>query len=136
MHVNYLAIALAGIASWILGALWYSPFLFGKKWQKEIGMTDEQFKKGNIAIIFGGSLLMMVLMAYGMYPWFVLQKSEGNLTLIHGFLQGIYFGVFFACASLGITYLYQRKSLKLFIIDGLFQVLMLGVAGLVLAFMI
>ncbi|MBA3710359.1 MAG: DUF1761 domain-containing protein [Planctomycetes bacterium] len=31
-HINFLAIPVAAIASFVLGGLWYAPFLFGKPW--------------------------------------------------------------------------------------------------------
>jgi hypothetical protein len=44
-------------------------------------------------------------------------------------------GVMFAAASMGINYLYQRRSLKLYLIDALYQVLGLALAGGVLGYM-
>ena len=52
-EVNWIAIVVAAVASFLLGGLWYSPVLFGKAWQRETGLTDEQLKKGNMAKIFG-----------------------------------------------------------------------------------
>ena len=37
-----LAALVSAIASFILGALWYSPLLFGNFWLKESGMTTEK----------------------------------------------------------------------------------------------
>ena len=48
---NLLAVIVAGIASFILGGLWYSPMLFGKAWQREAGLSDEQLARGNMAMI-------------------------------------------------------------------------------------
>jgi hypothetical protein len=44
ISINILAVILAAIVAFVLGALWYSPILFGKIWQKEIGFTGEDFK--------------------------------------------------------------------------------------------
>ena len=33
-YVNLLAVVVAALAAWILGALWYSPLLFAKAWVK------------------------------------------------------------------------------------------------------
>ena len=37
MHINYLAIIIAAVAQFIIGAIWYMP-LFGKLWGKIHGM--------------------------------------------------------------------------------------------------
>lgn len=38
VHVNYLAIVVAAIVVFVLGWLWYSPFLFYKPWMRARGM--------------------------------------------------------------------------------------------------
>ena len=46
--MNWLAIILAAVATMIVGALWYSPILFGKLWMKLSGMggdKDAEMKK-------------------------------------------------------------------------------------------
>ncbi len=39
MDLNYLAILIASFAQFVLGALWYSPILFGKQWMGIMGIT-------------------------------------------------------------------------------------------------
>ena len=39
MELNYLAILLASFAQFVLGALWYSPILFGKVWMDIMDVT-------------------------------------------------------------------------------------------------
>jgi len=48
MEVNYTLIVVATVAQFILGALWYSPLLFGKWWMQVMEatqMTKEELKK-------------------------------------------------------------------------------------------
>lgn len=45
VQVNYLAVLLAGVASMVVGFVWYSPMLFGKEWAKLMGFTNESIKK-------------------------------------------------------------------------------------------
>lgn len=40
MEVNYTYIVIATIAQFILGAVWYSPLLFGKWWMEFMDCTD------------------------------------------------------------------------------------------------
>jgi len=44
--VNYLAVLLASIVVFAIGAVWYSPALFFKPWAKSVGKTEEELKKG------------------------------------------------------------------------------------------
>ena len=50
--VNWLAVVLGAVAFFAVGALWYTV-LFGKIWQRESGLSEEQIKSGNPAMIFG-----------------------------------------------------------------------------------
>lgn len=131
MEINFLAIAAGAVAFWLLGTLWYSPLLFSKVWQKEVGLSDDQIRTGNMAMIFGGSLVFMFLMCFMLY--FVLMGHQAEeLTFTHGGFHGLLLGILVAASSMGINYLYQRKSIKLFLIDGLYQVLGLALAGAVM----
>ena len=132
MEFNYLAIALGGFGAWLLGALWYSPILFSKAWQKELGYTDEFVKKGNMALIFGLSLVCMMVMSFGLS--FVI-SAHPDIKWTHGFFHGCMMGFTMAAMSIGINYLYQQKSLKLYLIDAGYQILMLGVSGAIMAAM-
>ncbi|HXK35039.1 MAG TPA: DUF1761 family protein [Candidatus Paceibacterota bacterium] len=40
--MNWLAVILAALATMIVGALWYSPFLFGKLWLRYSGVMPGQ----------------------------------------------------------------------------------------------
>ncbi len=132
-NLNLLSILLAGLAAWGLGALWYSPLLFGKAWQKELGMSQEDLEGANMAVIFGSSFVLMLVMMVGMVP--ALLMGHDDISVGHGAFHGALFGLFFAAASMGINYLYQRKSLKLWFIDASYQVALLAIGGAVIAAM-
>ncbi len=130
MEINYLAVIVAGLAAWAVGSLWYSPVLFGKTWQKEVGLSDDDIKGANMALIFGTSALMMIIMAFGVAP--IVAAHSDDMAWHHGMFHGLMAGLFFVATSIAINYLYQRKSFKLFLIDAVYQVLILVIAGLVL----
>ncbi len=130
-NINFIALAIAAMASFGLGAAWYSPFLFGKAWQKELGFTDEYLKKGNMLAIFGSSLLLIFVMDLGLAV--ILQGNAGReVNALSGSLYGLLTGIFFVATSIGINILYQRKSLKLWAIDAGYQVLYLAMTGAIL----
>ena len=45
IDINFLAVLVATIVSMVLGALWYSPILFGKLWAKLSKFTEEDIEK-------------------------------------------------------------------------------------------
>lgn len=130
-HINYLAVLVAGVASFALGAIWYSPVLFAKRWQNELGFTDEYLRQANMPLVMGGSLVMMIIMALGNA---ILQQAiygaDGNLEL--GLKTGLMIGLFFSATTLAINYFYQRKSLMLWLIDALYQVFFCAIAGAII----
>ncbi len=130
-NINYLAVVVATLAAFALGALWYSPVLFSKVWQKEVGLTDETLKGANMAKIFGTCLVLTAVMAFGM-ALMLKGHDMGDLGLQIGLIHGLYVGVFFVGMSMGINYLYQRKSLKLWFIDAGYQIVFLGLQGLII----
>ena len=131
---SILSVVVAGVVSWVIGAAWYSPVLFSKPWQTEVGLSDEQITTGTpMAVVFGLSLVLMIVMAFGLS--FVIMAHGPDITWTHGAFHGMMTGIFFAATSMGINYLYQRRSIKLYLIDGVYQVLFLAVSGAILAAM-
>ena len=62
--INWWAVLIAGISSFVVGGIWYSPGLFGKAWMKENNFTEEQIKNGgNKGKIFGATLIFSLVMA-------------------------------------------------------------------------
>ena len=41
-HIHWLPVIGSAVAVFAIGALWYSPFLFGKAWVKDHGHTPEK----------------------------------------------------------------------------------------------
>ncbi|MEK6825408.1 MAG: DUF1761 domain-containing protein [Nanoarchaeota archaeon] len=71
VSVNYAAVLIAAVASMIIGAIWYSPAVFGKIWMKGAHMSGSDIKKakkqgmGKLYLIaFIGSLLFAYVLAH------------------------------------------------------------------------
>jgi hypothetical protein len=127
-EINWIAVLVAAVASFLLGGLWYSPLLFGKAWQREAGLTDEQLKNGNMAKIFGLSLVLAFLAA-----WNFANFLGPRPNVIFGTAVGASAGLLWVGASFGINYLFERKSFKLFAINAGYHTLQFALFGLVLA---
>lgn len=129
-ELNWLAVFIAAFASFLLGGVWYSPALFGKAWQREAGLTDEQIKNGNMVRIFGLSFILSLLAAWNFGNFLGPRPS-----LALGIGAGASAGLLWVAGSFGINYLFERKSLKLFLINGGYHTLQFAIIGLVLALM-
>lgn len=126
-EINWLAALAAAVSSFVVGGLWYSPTLFGKAWQREAGVTDEQIKNGNPAKIYGGALVLSIIAAV-VFAMFLGPKPEVAFATSAGFAAGLCW----VAASLGINYLFERKSLTLFLVNGGYHTMQFTVIGLVL----
>ncbi len=126
----YLEIPIAAAAAFMLGFLWYTA-LFGKAWQAETGITDEEAQSG-IAITHGLAFLMMCILAYGI-SYIVHMHTPEDQTFIHGGFHGLMVAAIYCLPAVAIHYAYQKKSLKLFLIDGSYLLLFCGLMGGVLA---
>jgi hypothetical protein len=125
--INLWAVIAAAISAFLLGGLWYSPLLFGKAWQRAAGLTDSQLKSGSQAMIFGASLLLSLIAAY-VFAMFLGASPSLALGLGAGFAAGLCW----VAASLGINYLFERKSLRLFFINGSYHTLQFTLYGFIL----
>ena len=124
--VNWLAVLAAAISAFLLGGLWYSPALFGKAWQRGAALTDEQLKGGNPAKIYGGSFVLS-LIAAATFAMFLGKLPVGTATA-YGFCAGLTW----VAASFGINYLFERKPLSLFLVNGGYHALQFTLYGLIL----
>ena len=127
-EVNYLAVLAAAVATFVLGGLWYSPALFGKAWQREAGVSDEKMKSANMAMIFGLTFVLSLIAAW-VFALFLGPRPPMALGLGAGFSAGLCW----VAASFGISYLFERRSLKLWLINGGYHTLQFTIVGLILA---
>ncbi len=129
-EVNLVAIVAGALAFWLVGAIWYGV-VFGKAWQKAAGMSDDQLRHGNMALIFGLTLLFELLIATVL--WHTIERSQASP---HGvMMMAIGFGAAIMTPAIGINYLYLRKTLAHFLIDaGHFIVGMTAMGGVFLLF--
>jgi hypothetical protein len=128
--MQYLEPIIGGIAAFALGFLWYTA-LFGKAWQAETGLSEQDVQK-DMARTHGLALVMMIIMSYAV-NMIIGYHEPADQTFVHGAFHGIMAGLFYAAPAIAINYLYQRKSLKLFLIDASYVVLFLGLSGGVMA---
>lgn len=125
--INYLAVVAAGVSAFVLGGLWYSPVLFQKPWLAATGLTEEQAQSGNPAMIFGLAFVLALLAA------FVFAMFLGpNPSLALGLGAGFSAGLCWVAASFGINYLFERKSVKLWLVNGGYHTLQFTLYGLIL----
>ena len=123
---------LAGAAAFfVVGAIWYGV-LFGKVWQREVGLSDEELQGGNMLVIFGITFLFEVLIA--MVLWHLIARTGAAPHVV--MMMSVGFALAVMTPAIGINYLYQRQSGLLFAIDaGHFLFGMAAMGGVFLLFL-
>ena len=126
-EVNWLAVVAATIATFVVGGVWYSPLLFAKAWQREAGVSDDRLQGRNMAIVFGGAFALMFVAAT-VFAFFL----GPNQTIAFGAATGLAAGLGWVASALGVVYLFERRSLKLWLINGGYDVVAFTVIGTVI----
>lgn len=124
-YVNWISVAVAALATFVVGGPWYSPFMFKNAWQKEMGMPEAH--PGHPARVFGlsyvFSFIACVLLAALIGP----DAGPGR-----GLRIGVLVGACFVATSFGINYQFAHRSLKVWLIDGGYHFFQFAAFGLIL----
>ena len=128
--VNWVAVLLCAVSSLVLGGIWYSPMLFAKPWQRAAGLSDEQAASGNMAVIFGGAFVLS-LIAAAVFAMFLGRE----MGLGPSIAAGASVGLCWVAASFAINYLFERRPLSLWLINGGYHTLQFTLFGLILGAM-
>ena len=125
-NANILAILIAAASGFLFGGIWYGP-LFGKAWQRAIGLSDDELKSANMIKIFGITFLFSLLSA--VFLGHLLAHFDTDFYRTMMISTGIALG--FVAPAIGTNYLYGRKSGKLFAIDAGYWIVFYAAMGLV-----
>jgi hypothetical protein len=66
LYLNHIAVFVCAVMSLVIGFVWWSPILFQKPWQAEVGLSEEQLAKANPAKMFGLTFCLAWLVSYNL----------------------------------------------------------------------
>lgn len=129
-HINWLAVLVAGLAYFFLGALWYTV-LFGKQWRSynSAAMNMADAKKGATTIMIA-SFILMLICSFGLSLIVTRLYLSGWQV---GLKLGLLTGVCFAATAVSISYLYEKRPLGLHLINISYNILGNIVAAIIVA---
>lgn len=125
---SYLAILIAGLIPMVLGYVWYHPKVFGNAWMKSLGLTQEELRQGNMALIFGISIICSLVIAWRINAY-SSHTQPGWSQLVHGFYHGAYSAGLVGVLMLVSNGLFQRNSLANILINAAYWLVALGLMG-------
>ena len=154
MEMNFIAVLVAALVPMVIGFIWYNPKVLGTAWMNASGMTEEKIKSGNMAVIFGVSLVLSLLLALSVngmvihqvgaqqaaYPnmdaatlqAFMDEFGNTHRSFKHGLLHGAIAGIFVALPLLGINALFERKGFKYILINVGYWTVTLAIMGAII----
>jgi hypothetical protein len=114
--------------SLVIGALWYSPLLFFKAWQRETGLSDDQIAKANPLKTYSITLILAWIISYNLA--FFLGDAKTNWKW--GLTAGLLAGVGWAAATFIIIGLFEQRSWKHMLINCGYIIIYFGLIGFTL----
>lgn len=125
--INWLAVVVSTVAAFGLGGLWYSKALFGSTWQQEVGLSDDAINSANMPRTFGTTFVLQFLAVTALAA---LIGSDGNW--LHGLQTGLTVSVFWVATAYGITYLFEQRSLRIFLINSGYNIVLFTIVGTII----
>ena len=111
MTLNYFAILAAAVVGWIAGAVWYG--VFAKPWTAALGWSADAPKSvpvGAMIASFVAELVMAALLA-GLIGHF------GQPGVRIGLVTGALSWLGFVAPTMAVNYAFQKRPIKLTVID-------------------
>lgn len=130
--VNYLAVLVGVLATFVLGFVWYSKFLFMDRWMKGAKLKAKDAKDANMIQVMGGTFLVTLL---GGVTLAALMQALGFDTFAQGASFGLLIGGGFLATSRVMHSLYEQKPLDYTLINLGYDVLVYAVIGGVVGLM-
>lgn len=125
--LNWLAVGAAALSTFLLGGIWYSPVLFGRAWQRETGLSDAQLQQRSLAVVFGTSFVLALIMAFNLAAFL-----QGPPDVAWGMTAGALAGIGWVAMAMGVTYLFEARSMKLFLINAGYHAVSFIIMGAIL----
>ena len=125
--LNLWAVLVAAISAFVLGGLWYAPFLFGGSWKRANGFRGEESPAAG-AKVFVISFVLSVVMALNLAMFLNDPKTNMAWGATAGFLAG--FG--WVAMGIGIVSLFERRPWSYVLVNGGYLTVALVVMGAIL----
>jgi len=113
-RVNLLAVVVAAIVYWLLGAAWFT--VLSKPWLEGIGKTMDQLQReaASPAIAYVVALVCNLVIAYAL-AWLVI--GTGEQTAMRGITMGALMWAGLVATTFGTAYIFEGRSIQIFAIS-------------------
>ncbi len=112
--INLVAVLVAAIIQMIIGAVWYSPALFGKHWMLLLGKNPDDIKSNSTSIGYAIASFASIVTAYILAKFIGFAQAR---TVVEGLQIGLWAWLGFLATSTITTNAFSNKSWKLWAIN-------------------
>ena len=132
-NINWFSMIIATLIPVIVGFIYYHPKVFGAAWMNSLGLSEEDLKKGHMAVTLGVSLVLSFFLAFFLVDFNNGPGQEGDFDNFgHGVWHGVFMGIIMAMPVLVINGLFEMKNFKNLAINVIYWLITLGLMGGVL----
>jgi len=127
--INVLALLVAAVVRTIIGAIWYSPALFGAPWMALVQCTEADMKRRMpraLIVDLVGNFIMAFVLVHAVH-------YAGATSLPQGIAVGFFNWIGFVAVATLFSVNFEGRPFKLFAINNGFQMLSLLVMGAIVA---
>lgn len=128
--VNYIAVIIAALAGFGLGAIWY--MVLARPWMHAIGKTEAECKQqqGSAKVVpFAISILALFIMALMLAG---VMGHLGDITIRGGVISGFFMWLGFVITTMGVNHAFSGAKPMLTLIDGGYWLAVLLIQGAVI----
>jgi Protein of unknown function (DUF1761) len=127
--VNYLAIVIAALAGFGLGAVWY--MVLAKPWMHAVGKSEGELRpEGSAkALPFAIAIVALFIMAWMLAG---IMGHLGQVSVRGGVISGFLVWLGFVITTMGVNHAFSGAKPMLTVIDGLYWLVVLMIQGAVI----
>ncbi|MBP6858227.1 MAG: DUF1761 domain-containing protein [Candidatus Pacebacteria bacterium] len=131
--VSIWPVLVASIAAFAIGAVWYSPLLFGKEWMALIGATPKDIAEAKAKGMAKSYVAQLVITLVTFIVMHFAISTIGATTALDGAFVALVAWIGFAVPHAVSGMLWEKKSLKYALITSISTLLCWIVGGAIIA---
>jgi hypothetical protein len=132
-EINWLAVVLATVSSMVVGFIWYAKPVFGRRWMRLSGITEEDTQKG-------AALPLIITFVVSFFTAAVLAGSaaiaqhfyDGTSFLVTSVLTAVILWIGFTAARMITHDLFDRRPSSLTVLNLAHELVTVVVMGIII----
>ena len=134
VRIRLSAVLAAAVAKMVIGAVWYSPKVWGAKWVAVMGWSDKELqqRQKHMWRAYGWTFAAALMAAYFLAHCVAYMQAE---TPVYGALVGAWVWLGFVATTSLSTYLFDGRPLALYAINQGYELVIFIIMGAILAVM-